>query len=67
VIDRKTALASAALIALMLAAAVWWNMMSNVPPLTLPSGAPLPSLLLFIFPACSALVVGRTKGASAFC
>jgi hypothetical protein len=58
VIDRKTALTCAALIALMLAAAVWRNMMPDVPTITLPSGTPLPSLLLFFFPACSALVVG---------
>jgi hypothetical protein len=59
VIDRKTALASAALIALMLVVAVSrivtlddWSV------LPVQNGAPLPSLLLLLFPVCSALVVG---------
>jgi len=59
VIDRKTALASAALIALMLVAAAWRiNLLDDWTTLTVQNGAPLPSLLLFLFPACSALVVG---------
>jgi hypothetical protein len=58
-IDRKTALASAALIALMLAAAAWRiDMLDDWTLLPVQNGAPLPSLLLFLFPACSALVVG---------
>jgi hypothetical protein len=59
VIDRKTALASAALIALMLAAAAWRiAMLDDWTTLPVQNGAPLPSLLLLLFPACSALVVG---------
>jgi hypothetical protein len=59
VIDRKTALASAALIALMLVAAVWRIILSSVwTTLPIQNGAPLSLLLLFFFPACSALVVG---------
>ena len=57
-IERKTALACAALIALMLAAAAWrivtlddWTTLAD-------NGTTLPSLLLLFFPACSALVVG---------
>ncbi len=58
-IDRKTALASAALIALMLvAAACRINMLDDWTTLTVQNETPLPSLLLFVFPACSALVVG---------
>jgi hypothetical protein len=58
-IDRKTALASAALIALMLAAAAWRiDMLDDWTLLPVQNGAQLPSLLLFLFPACSALVVG---------
>ena len=57
--DLKTALASAALIALMLVAAVWRIILLNDwTTLPIQNGAPLPSLLLFCFPACSALVVG---------
>jgi hypothetical protein len=58
VIDRKTALTCAALIALMVAVAMWRNMMPDVLTITLPSGTPMLPLLLFFFPACSALVVG---------
>jgi len=58
-IDRKTVLASALLIALMLVAAVWRiNMLDDWTTLAVQNGAPLPSMLLFLFPACSALVVG---------
>jgi hypothetical protein len=58
-IDRSAALASAALIALMLVAAAWRAiMLDDWTSLTILNGAPLPSLLLFVFPACSALVVG---------
>jgi hypothetical protein len=59
VIDRKTALASAALIALMLVAAVWRIvMLDDWAVLAVQNETPLPSLLLFLFPACSALLVG---------
>jgi hypothetical protein len=60
VIDRKTALASAALIALMLLAAVWRIVMLDdwTTALAVQNEAPLPSLLLFLFPASSALLVG---------
>jgi hypothetical protein len=59
VIDRKTALASAALIVLMLVAAAWRIvMLDDWHTLVVQNEAPLPSLLLFLFPACSALVVG---------
>jgi hypothetical protein len=59
VIDRKTALASAALIALMLVAAVWRIItLHDWTALPIQNGALLPSLLLLFFPACSALVVG---------
>jgi hypothetical protein len=59
VIDRKTALASAVLITLMLVAAVWRIILLNVwTTLPIQNGAPVSSLLLFFFPACSALVVG---------
>ena len=58
-IDRTTALASAALIALMLVAAVWRIvMLDDWTTLAVQYEATLPSLLLFLFPACSALVVG---------
>jgi hypothetical protein len=59
VIDRTTALASAALIALMLVAGVWRIvMLDDWTTLAVQYEAPLPSLLLFLFPACGALVVG---------
>jgi hypothetical protein len=64
VIDRKTALASAALIALMLVAAVWRIVMldDGTTTLAVQNEAPLPSLslllFLFLFPASSALLVG---------
>ncbi len=58
-IDRKTALVCAALIALMLVAAVWriitlagWTILG------VQNETPQSSLLLFVFPAASALVVG---------
>jgi hypothetical protein len=58
-IDRKTALACAALIALMLVAAAWriitldgWTILG------VQNDTPQSSLLLFVFPAASALVVG---------
>ena len=58
-IDRKTAFASAAPIALMLAAAAWRiAMLDDWTTLPVQNGAQLPSLLLLLFPACSALVVG---------
>ena len=58
-IDRKTALACAALIALMLVLAVWQiAMLDDWTTLAVQRGASLPSLLLFVFPAASALVVG---------
>jgi hypothetical protein len=70
VIDRKTALACAILIGLMLVAAVgriimrdYWTMLPGQ------HGAPWSSLWLFAFPACSALVVGAlywdSRGAKA--
>jgi hypothetical protein len=59
-IDRKTVLICAALIALMLAAGAWrfatlddWTMLG------FQHGATLPAWLLLIFPAASALVVGN--------
>jgi hypothetical protein len=59
VIDRKTTLASAALIALMLAAAAWRiNMPDDWTSLPVENETPVPPLLFFFFPACSALVVG---------
>jgi hypothetical protein len=59
VIDRTTALASAALIALMLVAAVWRIvMLDDLTTLAVQHEAPVSSLLLFLFPACSALVIG---------
>ena len=58
-IDRKTALASAALIALMLMAAAWRIfMLEDWTTLALENATSLPSLLLFVFPASSAIVVG---------
>ena len=58
-IDRRTALACAALIALMLASAVGRILtLDDWATLVVHDEAPLPSLLLFAFPACSALVVG---------
>jgi hypothetical protein len=60
VIDRKTALASAAFIALMLVVAVWRIVMLDdwTTALAVQNEAPLPSLLLFLCPASSALLVG---------
>jgi hypothetical protein len=59
VIDRKTALVCAALIALMLMAAVWQiAMLDDWTTLAVHKGASLPSLFLFVFPAASVLVVG---------
>jgi hypothetical protein len=59
VIDRKTALASVALIALMLLAAAWRiSMLDDWTTLAFLNAASLPPLLLFVFPAGSALVVG---------
>jgi hypothetical protein len=59
VIDRKTALVCAALIALMLVLAVWQiAMLDDWTTLAVQRGASLPSLFLFVFPAASALVVG---------
>ena len=58
-IDRNTALASAALIALMLVVAVWRIIvLDDWTTLAVHNRASLPSLLLFVFPASSALVVG---------
>jgi hypothetical protein len=70
VIDRKTALACAVLIGLMLVAAAWRiTMRDHWTILTVQNGAPWPSLWLFAFPACSALVVGAlywdSRGAKA--
>jgi hypothetical protein len=59
VIDRKTALTCAALIALMVVMAGWRIMMlEDWATLAVQNRGPLPSLLLFGFPAASALVVG---------
>jgi hypothetical protein len=59
VIDRKTALLCATMIALMLVAAVWRIVtLEDWTTLAVQHGAPLTSLRMFIFPACSALVVG---------
>src|SRR5262249_31787066 len=53
------ALSSAALIALMLVAAIWRIiMLDDWSTLLFPDEVALPSLVLFFFPACSALVVG---------
>lgn len=58
-IERKTALASAALIALMLVLAVWRIFtLDDWATLVVSNGAQLSSLLLLCFPASSALVVG---------
>ena len=58
-IERKTALVCAVLIALMLVAAVWQiAMLDDWTTLAVQKGASLPSLFLFVFPAASALVVG---------
>ena len=58
-IDRKTALACAALVALMLVAAVWRILTLNGwTILGVQNETPQSSLLLFVFPAASALVVG---------
>ena len=57
-IDRRTALASAALIALMLLAAGWRvAMLDEWSTLAFGEAAALPSLVLFVFPASCALVV----------
>jgi len=57
VIDRKAAVLSAALIALMLVAALWRIiMLDEWTTFPIPNGSPLPSLFLFSFPASSALV-----------
>jgi hypothetical protein len=58
-IDRKTFLAGAAIIALMLALAGWRIMtLEDWTTLAIQNSKPLPSLLLFGFPAAGALVVG---------
>ena len=58
-IDRKTALVCALLIALMLVLAVWQiTMLDDWTTFAVQTGASLPSLFLFVFPAASALVVG---------
>jgi hypothetical protein len=58
-IDRKTALICAALIALMFAGAVWRTVaLDDWTTLPIHNGATVPSLVLLFFPACSALVVG---------
>jgi hypothetical protein len=58
-IDRKTALACAALIALMLVSAAGRLLMPDEwTASALPDGVPPLALLLFFFPLCSALVVG---------
>jgi hypothetical protein len=59
VIDRKTAIACTTMIALMLVAAIWrLVMLDDWTTLVLRHDASLPSLMLFLFPGCSALVVG---------
>jgi hypothetical protein len=59
VIDQKTAFPSAALIAVMFVTAVWRIFtLDDWTTLPVQNGVPLPSLLLFAFPVCSALVVG---------
>jgi hypothetical protein len=58
VIDRKTALLCAALIVIMLVMAVWRIITPEHWTIAVQNGAPLPSLRLLIFPACSAFVVG---------
>jgi hypothetical protein len=58
-IDRKTALACAALIALMLMAAGWRiGMLNDWTTLPISNAATLPSLALLFLPACAALVTG---------
>jgi hypothetical protein len=58
-IGRKTALVCAALVAVMVAAALWRILaLADWTTLAVHNGATLPSLLLFFFPACSALVAG---------
>jgi len=58
-IDRKTALACAALIALMLVAAVGRIItLEDWTALVVRNRGAVPSLLLFVFPVCSALVAG---------
>jgi hypothetical protein len=58
-IDRRTALACAALAALMLVAAGWRVMMlEDWTTLPIANEAPLPSLSLLFLPACGALVTG---------
>lgn len=58
-IDRRSALTCAALIAVMLAAAAWRiATLDDWTTLAVHDGAALPSLLLLFFPACSALVAG---------
>jgi hypothetical protein len=58
-IDRRTTLVSAALITLMLVAAAWRIItLDDWTTFTIQNGGNLPSLLLVVFPACSALVVG---------
>jgi hypothetical protein len=57
-IDRKAAFVCAALVVLMLVAAVWRTTLPHDwTALAIPTGTPSPALLLFIFPAASALVV----------
>ncbi len=57
--DQKTALACAALITLMVVAAAWRIiMLDDWTTPAIPNDAPLPSLFLFFFLACSALVAG---------
>lgn len=58
-IDRRTALTCVTLITLMLVAAVWRAIaLDDWTTFTVDNGRALPSLLLFFFPACCALVVG---------
>jgi len=69
-IDRKTALVCATLIALMLVMAVWRIItLDDWTTLAVHNETPVPSLLLFVFPASSALVVGalywHSRGARA--
>jgi hypothetical protein len=69
-IDRKTALGCAMLVALMFAMAAWrFIVLDDWTTLPVQNEASLPSLLLFVFPASSALVVGalywNSRGARA--
>lgn len=58
-IDRKTALAAAVLIALMLIVAGWRIiMLADWTTLPIQQGAPLPSPSLVFLPACGALLTG---------